>query len=462
MRFLLSFVVLVGLTLPQPTPAEVRVPTSSTEISLSFAPIVRATSPAVVNIYARRVVAARRSQFADDPFFRNFFGDAPMARPRIQNSLGSGVIVSSDGLVVSNYHVVSDATEIRVVLSDRREIEAQVILADEESDLAILKLATDAPLAHLALRDSDTVEVGELVLAIGNPFGVGQTVSSGIISGLARSGALVGSARSYFIQTDAAINPGNSGGALVDMAGRLVGINTSILTRSGGSNGIGFAIPANLVARFIEQAEEGRASFARPWAGVSAQSVDSGLAESLGMAVPDGIIVTDLHPESPFRAAGLVRGDVILAVDSQPVTSPPEMIFRMSVEGVGRSILLDVLREGSRRTVEVPMVVPPEEPARDRITLREGNGLGGLTASNINPAVQQELGLPMTAAGVVAEGVTALSARVGVRPGDIILGINGRPVQTTRDLLEGLAIPARSYQVELLRGGPKITLRYRT
>lgn len=462
MRFLLSFLVLVGLTLPQTAPAEARVPASPLEISMSFAPVVRATSPAVVNIYARRVVAERRSRFADDPFFRNFFGDLPMARPRIQNSLGSGVIVSPDGLVVSNYHVVGEATEIRVVLSDRREIEAQVILADEESDLAILKLATDEPLAHLTLRDSDTVEVGELVLAIGNPFGVGQTVSSGIVSGLARSGALVGNARSYFIQTDAAINPGNSGGALVDMAGRLIGINTSILTRSGGSNGIGFAIPANLVARFIEQAEEGRARFARPWAGVSAQSVDAGLAESLGMDVPDGIIVTDLHPESPFRAAGLARGDVILAVDSQPVTSPPEMIFRMSVEGVGRSILLDVLRDRTRRTVEVQMMLPPEEPARDRITLPAGTGLPGLTASNINPAVQQELGLTISDTGVVAEGVAGLPARVGVRPGDVILGINGRPIQTTRDLLEAMAPPARSYQLELQRGGRKIVLRYRT
>jgi S1-C subfamily serine protease len=245
------------------------------------------------------------------------------------------------------------------------------------------------------------------------------------------------------------------------MAGRLVGINTSILTRSGGSNGIGFAIPANLVARFVEQAQAGRTQFARPWAGVSAQSVDAALAEGLGMAVPDGIIVTDLHPDSPFRAAGLARGDVILAVDDQPVTSPPEMIFRMSVEGVGRAILLDVLRDGKRRTVEVPMVLPPEEPARDRLALPQGSGLDGLTVSNINPAVQQELGLPLSAAGVVAERAEGLSARLGVQAGDVLVAVNGRAIGSTRDLVAALDGPGRSYQLELERAGRRLVLRYR-
>ena len=254
-----------GLAQSENTP---RVPETAAEISLSFAPLVKEAAPAVVNIYARRVVQSRRSPFEGDPFFGGLFRDFGAPRPRVQNSLGSGVIVSPDGFVVSNYHVVGQAEDIRVVLNDRREYQARVLIGDEESDLAILKIdAEDMP--FLELRDSDTVEVGELVLAIGNPFGVGQTVSSGIVSGLARSGTASGNGRGYFIQTDAPINPGNSGGALIDVAGRMIGINTSILTRSGGSNGIGFAIPAALVAEFLDQARAGKTAFERPWAGAT-------------------------------------------------------------------------------------------------------------------------------------------------------------------------------------------------
>ena len=238
------FLALALALLSGPALSETRVPESRAEISLSFAPLVREAAPAVVNIYARRVVETRRSPFAEDPFFGEFFREFGQRQPRVQNSLGSGVILSDDGIVVSNYHVIGQATDISVVLNDRREYSASVLLADEQSDLAILQLDGASDMPHLPLRDSDTVEVGELTLAIGNPFGVGQTVSSGIVSGLARSGVATGNMRGYFIQTDAPINPGNSGGALIDTRGRLIGINTSILTRSGGSNGIGFAIPA--------------------------------------------------------------------------------------------------------------------------------------------------------------------------------------------------------------------------
>jgi S1-C subfamily serine protease len=270
--------------------AKTRIPESPAEISLSFAPLVKQAAPAVVNIYASRVVQQSQSPFAGDPFFQNFFRDFP-SRPRVQNSLGSGVILSPDGIVVSNYHVVGQATEIRVQLNDRSEYAAEVLLADEEADLAILKLKGAKKLPSLALRDSDTVEVGELALAIGNPFGVGQTVSSGIISGLARSGTATGNARGYFIQTDAPINPGNSGGALIDINGDLIGINTSILTRSGGSNGIGFAIPSALVAQFVAQAEAGKTRFERPWAGMVAQPVDADLAEGLQLKRPVVVVI---------------------------------------------------------------------------------------------------------------------------------------------------------------------------
>ncbi len=286
--------------------AQTRVPQSQSEISLGFAPLVKRAAPAVVNIYARRVVEARQSPFMNDPFFKDFFRGFANPQPRVQNSLGSGVILSADGIVVSNFHVVAMATDIRVVLSDRREYKARVLLGDEEADVAILQLEEAENLPFLTLRDSDQVEVGELAMAIGNPFGIGQTVTSGIVSGLARSGAATGQARGYFIQTDAAVNPGNSGGALIDVNANLIGINTSILSRSGGSNGIGFAIPANLVAEFVQQARQGAERFERPWAGMSGQQVNSDLAESLGLSVPDGIVITEMHEASPFAQAGLV------------------------------------------------------------------------------------------------------------------------------------------------------------
>ena len=252
------------LLLAAPVAAQ-QVPQDRAEMQLSFVPLVKQAAPAVVNIYARIVTEPRRTPLQSDPFFERFFRDPFGGKPRVQNSLGSGVILSPDGIVVSNYHVVGTATDIRVVLNDRREFSARVLLGDADADLAILRIEAPDPLPYLPLRDSESVEVGELALAIGNPFGVGQTVSSGIVSGLARSGAGGGnSGLGYFIQTDAPINPGNSGGALIDMAGRLIGINTSILTRSGGSNGIGFAIPADLVAVFVAQARDGLESFVQP------------------------------------------------------------------------------------------------------------------------------------------------------------------------------------------------------
>ena len=219
------------------------VPSGRAEIDLSFAPLVRETAPAVVNVYAARAVPQRRSPFADDPFFSQFFGQRQeQMRPRMQASLGSGVILDTSGLVVTNNHVVENADEVKVSLSDGREFDTKVLLKDEKVDLAILKIQSDETFATLPLADSDELETGDLVLAIGNPFGIGQTVTNGIVSALARNHIGVDDF-GFFIQTDAAINPGNSGGALIDMKGRLVGVNTAIFSRSGGSNGIGFAIP---------------------------------------------------------------------------------------------------------------------------------------------------------------------------------------------------------------------------
>ncbi|PTX00307.1 Do/DeqQ family serine protease [Pararhodobacter aggregans] len=437
-----------------------QVPEGQAQIQLSFAPVVRQTAPAVVSIYARRVVAEQQSPFFNDPFFNQLFGNRGQATPRVQNALGSGVILQSDGIVVSNYHVVGEADDIRVVLNDRREFAADVILADEESDLAILRLRGASDLPAIQIADSDRIEVGDLVLAIGNPFGVGQTVSSGIVSALARSGIAVGSGRGYFIQTDAAINPGNSGGALVDMQGHLVGINSAILTRSGGSNGIGFAIPANLVSQVVAQAESGETHFQRPWMGVTGQAVDAALAEALGLGLPQGVAITALHPDSPLAEAGLRAGDVVLAVDGDPVNAPQEMMFRLAARGIGGTARLSWVRAGERQESDVALIAPPESPERNRLTVR-GVALRGLVAETINPAVAAERGLDPQASGVVVVEADDIAARAGLAPGDILLSVNRQPVPDTAALDRALRDPSRYWEVELLRDGRRSLLRFR-
>ena len=456
MKYLLMILTLLAAPL-----AAQQVPSSAAQMQLSFVPLVKQATPAVVNIYARILTKPQRTPLQADPFFERFFRDPFSERPRVQNSLGSGVILSADGIVVSNYHVVGTATDIRVVLNDRREFSAHVLLGDAESDLAILKLEGAADLPFLELRDSDAVEVGELALAIGNPFGVGQTVSSGIVSGLARSGAADNGGQGYFIQTDAPINPGNSGGALIDMAGRLIGVNTSILTRSGGSNGIGFAIPADLVAAFVAQARAGEVAFSRPWAGLAGQPVDADMAGPLGLDRPGGIIVSGLHPSSPFNAAGLQVGDVIVSVDDQPVNTPSEMIYRMSVAGLGHSARVGVRRDGVLQEMTVALIAAPDEPDRAEVTLGTRSLLPGLRAARINPAVISELNLPLESSGVVVMDAGRYGPRVGLRDGDVILSVNGVEVAETHSLAALLSGEVRRIQMVIQRGDRRVALRFR-
>ena len=291
------------------------VPESRKQLKLSFAPLVKIAAPAVVNIYTRRVIRTRSaSPLFNDPFFRRFFGDQfSRERKRVQNSLGSGVLVNSDGLIVTNHHVIDKADEITVVLTDRREFDAEVITRDERTDLAILRIKTEGEkLPFLQLSDSDSLKVGDIVLAIGNPFGVGQTVTNGIVSALARTAQGV-TDFGFFIQTDAAINPGNSGGALISLNGRLIGINTAIYSRGGGSNGIGFAIPSNMVATVINGAAQG-GKVIRPWLGARGQSIDADIARSLKLPLPSGVIVNTIHDGGPADIAGLRVGDVIITI----------------------------------------------------------------------------------------------------------------------------------------------------
>jgi Do/DeqQ family serine protease len=449
------------LSAPIAAAAQSTVPTSQAQISLSFAPLVRDAAPAVVNIYAKRIVETRVSPFASDPFFKNFFGDLGPARPRVQNSLGSGVILSRDGFMVSNYHVVGGASDIRVVLKDRREFSAEVLLGDKASDLAILRLKDAEYLPFLSLRDSNTVEVGELTLAIGNPFGVGQTVSSGIISGLARSGAVTGNERGYFIQTDAPINPGNSGGALIGMDGALIGVNTAIVTRSGGSNGIGFAIPAALVDQFVTQARAGETRFRRPWAGMGGQTVDADLASSLGLERAGGMAITQVQEGSPFAAVGLGVGDVIVAAGGREVNSPSEMLYYMTVAGIGAEIDVRAIREGRVAEYTVAMIGPPDLPPREDVTLGERDVLQGMKVANVNPAVLSEYQLPILPEGVVVLETGLIAPRVGVQRGDILREIDGRKITVPADVVQALSTARRSVSLVVERGGQLVLLRFR-
>ncbi len=441
--------------------AETKIPTTQSEIALGFAPLVKQAAPAVVNIFAKRVVQARQSPFSGDPFFDQFFRNFSSPQPRVENSLGSGVILSEDGIVVSNYHVVGMSTDIRVQLNDRSEYTAEVLLADEESDLAILKLKDAKDLPYLQLRDSDGVDVGELVMAIGNPFGVGQTVTSGIVSGLARSGVATGNARGYFIQTDAAINPGNSGGALIDVNGDLIGINTSILTRSGGSNGIGFAIPTRLVMQFVEQARAGFESFQRPWAGMFGQPVDADMAEGLGLDRAGGIVITELHAVSPFLDAGFEPGDVILELDGQPVNTPAEMIFRMSVAGLDSEVAVLMVREGAEQERVVKMASAPEVPARDQLKTGRRAAIPEMVISNINPAVLSDYGLPLSTEGVIVENPGEIGARLGLRSGDVLRVIDGQEIAITADADKALRAARNRLTLEVQRGTQRLVMRFR-
>jgi Do/DeqQ family serine protease len=446
--------------LPTVAAAQSQVPESPAQMQLSFAPVVEETAPAVVNIYASRVVE-RRNPFSDDPFFSQFFRDFEIP-PQQQNSLGSGVIVG-EGLVVSNYHVVGNATDIRVVLADRREYDGRLVLADEAADLAVIRLEGGADLPALDFADSDDLAVGDLVLAIGNPFGVGQTVSSGIISGLARTGqgggALLQGGR-YFIQTDAPINPGNSGGALVDMSGDLVGINTQIVTRSGGSNGIGFAIPANLVKQVVAQAAAGRDRFERPWSGVEVQVVDASIAQAMGLDRPMGVLIRDIHPDSPFATAGLTVGDVVIAVADQPVNAAAELDFRLATHPMGETVEVRFMTGDGFDTARVTLAAAPRGIDAALTAITTPGPFQGLTLSPLSPDIARNLGQPMDSKGVVVVNAEGPARRTGFQRGDVIHAVNHVTV-TSGDAFEAVIQEgSRWWRVDFSRGGRRITARF--
>ncbi|WP_440983128.1 DegQ family serine endoprotease [Shinella sumterensis] len=454
----------VALALVTPATAEERtVPQSRTEMQLSFAPLVKKVENAVVNVYAERSVE-RRSIFEGDPFFEEFFGQRMPNRSEKQSSLGSGVIVGANGIVVTNNHVIEGASDIKVALADGREFESTVVLKDERIDLAVLKIKGDVKFSTLPLGDSDAVQVGDLVLAIGNPFGVGQTVTSGIVSALARNQVRSGDF-GFFIQTDAAINPGNSGGGLVNMNGELIGINTAIFSRGGGSNGVGFAIPANLVKTFVASAEHGNATFDRPFIGATFDAVTSEVAEALGLDRARGALISRVQAGSPAEKAGMKPGQVVTAVNGIAVEHPDALGYRLTTVGIGGTAKITVIANGKQEDLTLALDRAPETTPRDERLIEGRNPFSGAVVANLSPRVADELRMPtnQTTSGVVVTQVNRGSpaARIGLQPRDIVIELNGAAVTTTETLEAMVNENPSFWRVEIERDGQRIRQFFR-
>ena len=448
---------LVSLSYSAAADASRAVPGSMPQVQLTFAPVVKRVAPAVVNVYARTVVQAPTNPLFSDPLFAQLFGN-PQMRQRVQQSLGSGVIVRPDGVILTNNHVVQGGANIVVALSDKREFQAKVLLADARTDVAVLKIDTRGEqLATVPFADSDKVQVGDLVLAIGDPFGVGQTVTMGIVSALART-QIGASDYQFFIQTDAAINPGNSGGALVTTDGRLAGINTSILSRTGESIGIGFAIPANLARRVLEGALGGGVKLA--WIGAEGQPVTAAIAASLGIPVPNGVLLRSVYPGGPAADAGLKTGDVIFSVDSQPVNDMQSLNYRIATHKIGDVVKMHVHLGKQASDVSVTLALPPENPPRELQSIGGHNPLTGAKVENLSPATATELQLPLMARGVAIVSVSAgtPSSGYGFQPGDVVRGVNGAAIKSVDDLQRALA-GVSHWDLVIDRGGQRLTLR---
>jgi serine protease Do len=420
-------------------------PVQSGQVSFGsgFSAVAAKDVPAVVNIASTKIVRSPEggqvSPFFSDPFFRQFFGDQftpqqQMPREEREHSLGSGVIVSADGYILTNNHVIEGANEIKVTLGDKREFKGRVIGTDPRTDIAVLKVeAKDLPV--LVFGDSSKVKVGDFALAIGNPFGLNQTVTMGIVSATGR-GNLGIEDYEDFIQTDASINPGNSGGALVNVTGELIGINTAILSGgSGGNQGIGFAIPINMARQVMDQIlKQGRVI--RGYLGAMIQPVTPQIAKSFGLSQPRGALLGDVEPGAPASKSGLQRGDIVLEMDGQPVTGTEEFRLKIAMMKPGTTVRLKVYRNG--KELDVPVVLG-ELPAKAASSQSEGGtpsaALQGLSVDELTPQIARQLGLPAKTLGVVVTGVDSGSAaeEAGLRRGDVIQEVNHKPVHNVTE-----------------------------
>jgi Do/DeqQ family serine protease len=434
------------------------VPSSPAQIQLSYAPVVRRVAPAVVNVYATHVVE-NNNPFLTDPFFRQFFGGIP--REQVERSLGSGVIVDPAGLVVTNYHVIADASQVKIALADKREFDADIVLKDQRSDLAVLRIkGANERFPTLEFANSDELQVGDIVLAIGDPFGVGQTVTHGIISAVARS-QVGNSDYQFFIQTDAPINPGNSGGALVDMQGRLAGINSEIYSRSGGSEGIGFAIPANMVRVVVASAESGSGVVKRAWLGAKLQAVTAEIADSLGLKRPSGALVASIMPGSPAARAGIKAGDVIVSIDGVEVDDPNAFDYRFATKTLGGTARVGLLRHGEETAVNVALESLPDTPHKE-VEIKGRSPFVGATVTNLSPALADELRLDTQTEGVVITGVAdgSPAQSIGFQKGDIVVSVNNEKIATPADLERLSSAGGRQWRVTINRGGQQISVMF--
>jgi Do/DeqQ family serine protease len=435
-----------------------QVPQSTAQVQLTFAPVVKRVAPAVVNVYARSTVEAPMNPLFSDPFFQRFFGASPEFRQRVQQSLGSGVIVRADGVVLTNNHVVAGGQDIVVALSDRREFKAKVLLADSHTDLAVLKIDTKGEhLPTVDFGDSDRLQVGDLVLAIGDPFGVGQTVTMGIVSALART-QVSASDYQFFIQTDAAINPGNSGGALVTTDGKLAGVNTAIYSRTGESIGIGFAIPANLARRVVEGALAGGIKL--PWFGADGQPVTAEIAQTMGLSRPGGVLLKSVYPGGPAAGAGLKVGDAILSIDGVDVEDMQALNYRIATHKAGDVVKAHVAGGGPVRDVAVKLTLPAENPPRDEMLIGGRNPMTGAKIENLSPAAALDLEMTISAKGVVVISATpnTLASRYGFQQGDIVRSVNGTEIHSVGELVHALNAAGSHWDLIVERGGQRLTL----
>lgn len=434
-------------------------PLSLGEFKNGFSSVIDPALPAVVNISSTKVIRTQNvpNPFFSDPFFRQFFGDQfGQQQPQTQReqSLGSGVIVNPNGYILTNNHVVAGASEVEVYTPDRKKYKAKIIGTDSRTDIAVLKIdATGLP--TLALGDSSKLKVGDIVFAIGDPFGIGETATMGIVSATGR--ALGGSIEHYenFIQTDAAINPGNSGGAMIDLHGNLVGINTAIISGGGGNEGIGFAIPVNMARNIMNQIVE-HGKVIRGYLGVSIQDVDPGMAKAFGLSQGGGALISDVGPDSPAAKAGLQRGDIILKLNGNAVTGRNALSVSIAEMAPGSVAHMQIYRNGKTQDVNVTLGEFPEKGAPGQPSMGGGGASIGLHVQNLTSDLAQQLGLPHGTTGVVVTQVDPSSAAgdAGIQRGDVIQEVNRKPVHNMEEYRQALA-SAGNQPVLLLvnRGG---------